>query len=176
MAERIYISGPITGVADYQNKFKAAERLLRSKGYEVVNPTKLDGAMPQLDYEDYMEIDLALVRMCQSIYMLNGWKNSRGARREYEAAKNAGLTVIEQKDNPGPWRNIEDAVPPDDGMVLVTISGKRGNLIFERVIELAAFTDEGWILWKDLHFCTLKNSFTVHQWAPIPEGYLNAEE
>lgn len=176
MAERIYISGPVTNTPDYRSRFEAAERLLRSKGYDVINPMKMDGVLPQLGYEEFMELDLALVRMCQSIYMLKGWENSGGAKREYEAAKQAGLKVIEQKDNPGPWRDIEEAIPPDDGLVLVTISGKRGNLSFERAIELAAFTDDGWILWKDLHFCTLKNSFTVHQWAPIPEGYLIAEE
>ena len=32
---RVYISGPITGVSDYMEKFEAAEKELKEKGYLV---------------------------------------------------------------------------------------------------------------------------------------------
>ena len=169
MGDRVYISGPITGTNDYIYRFKAAERLLRSKGYEVINPVSATENLPDLDYEEYMSIDLALVRICRYIYMLKGWKHSQGAIREYKEAKRAGLCVIEQKDIPGPWNDVEEALPPDDGLVLAIGTGRKGSGMPKWAAVLAAYTENGWVLWKDMKFT--QADFTIRQWTCIPEGF-----
>ena len=80
---RIYISGPITNVLDYKEKFARAEQNLKAKypDAEIINPTVLD-KLP-LTYDEYMELDLRLLGMCEGIYMLKGWEDSKGANREY---------------------------------------------------------------------------------------------
>ena len=80
---KIYISGPITNVIDYKEKFARAEQNLKVKypDTEIINPTVLD-KLP-LTYNEYMELDLRLLDMCDAIYMLNGWEDSKGANREY---------------------------------------------------------------------------------------------
>lgn len=87
---KIYISGPITGTTDYMERFEKAEKLLKSKGYSVVNPAKVNAQMPEdTTYEEYMKMSFTMLDMCQYIYMLNGWHKSIGANRElgYAMAK-----------------------------------------------------------------------------------------
>ena len=83
---RIYISGPMTGVDNYEENFERAEKYLISLGYEVINPSKVDAALPQMDYFEYLDIDLYLLSKCQAIYMLNGWNNSNGSKEELKMA------------------------------------------------------------------------------------------
>ena len=40
MEKTIYISGKITGTADYEAKFAAAEKKLEEQGYLVINPVE----------------------------------------------------------------------------------------------------------------------------------------
>ena len=91
---RIYISGPITNVLDYKEKFERAEQNLKAKypDAEIINPTILD-KLP-LEYDEYMKLDLMLLDMCDAIYMLDGWEESRGANREYGYAIAKGKKVI----------------------------------------------------------------------------------
>ena len=90
---RIYISGPITNVIDYKEKFARAEQNLKAKypDAEIINPTVLD-KLP-LTYDEYMELDLRLLGMCEGIYMLKGWEDSKGANREYGYALAKGKAI-----------------------------------------------------------------------------------
>lgn len=92
--ELIYISGPITGVSNYRENFARAENYLSRKGYRVINPAKVDDALPFLDYEQHMTKDLVLLGLCETIYMLTGWENSKGANIEYQYAKNHNLKIL----------------------------------------------------------------------------------
>lgn len=97
---RVYISGPITGVEDYIEKFEEAEKELKENGYKVVNPAKIDRVMPNdMTYEEHMEIDLKLIDICNAIYMLKGWDMSCGANREYGYALGLGKIIMYQKKN-----------------------------------------------------------------------------
>lgn len=91
---RVYISGGITGVENYKEVFKRAKEELEAEGHEVINPTEMDEYLPQLTWEEYIDIDIALLNVCEAIYMLKGWKNSRGANREYGYALAKGIKVI----------------------------------------------------------------------------------
>lgn len=92
---RIYISGPITGHDDYREKFKEVQERLEAAGHEVINPAEISATLPKLEYEKYMEIDFVLLKMCDAIFMMEGWQESCGANREYGYALAAGMKVLE---------------------------------------------------------------------------------
>jgi hypothetical protein len=89
----IYISGKITGTSDYMDRFAKAEKALRAKGWEVVNPAK-ENLPKNLPWEEYMKHDVKLLAGCDAIYMLDGWRQSRGACLERELALNLKLEVL----------------------------------------------------------------------------------
>lgn len=92
---RIYISGGITGVPDAVDHFKKAQEELEKRGYSVINPALLNSIMPKdATYEDYMMVCLTLLSLCDSIYMLKGWEQSRGANTEYQYAVDYDYTII----------------------------------------------------------------------------------
>ena len=79
-----YISGPITGVEDYWERFADAENTLAGNSLIPINPA---GAFPEgLPYEWYMNIDLRIVDQCDAICFLDGYANSNGAGREAKRA------------------------------------------------------------------------------------------
>lgn len=81
---KIYISGAITGTDDYMERFAKAEKELTEQGYSVVNPAKVNAQLPEdTSYEEYMKMSFCMLTMCDGIYMLKGWRKSRGANREY---------------------------------------------------------------------------------------------
>ena len=81
---KVYIAGKITGLENYQQKFRAAQDRLEARGYSVMNPAVLPLGF---DYEDYMRICFAMIDVCDAVYMLDNWRDSPGAIREYEYAK-----------------------------------------------------------------------------------------
>ena len=96
---RVYISGPITGTKGYLSHFGAAERALKSKGFEVINPTKNSYAMPSTaTHKEYMKVSLAQLSCCDAILMLDGWKKSSGAREEFCYAVDHKKAIIFEED------------------------------------------------------------------------------
>lgn len=94
---RVYISGAITGNKNYIAQFLNAEHELKALGFEVVNPARLNNIMPKsATYEEYMDMCIDLLRICDNIYMLKGWHKSAGANREYGYALASGKTIIKE--------------------------------------------------------------------------------
>lgn len=94
---RVYISGPITGIEDYMENFDKAEKELKSVGFSVVNPAKILSQMPEnTEYEEYMDMSMMMLSMCDSIYMLKGWEKSTGANREYGYALATDITIMRE--------------------------------------------------------------------------------
>ena len=91
---RIYISGAISGVENYKEIFKDAENYLEEKGYSVINPANVEHVLKDGRYEEYMQVDMFLLKMCDSIYMLKGWNKSCGANRELGYAIALGHNII----------------------------------------------------------------------------------
>lgn len=92
---KIYISGPITGTDNYMERFEKAENGLKALGVSVVNPAKVNAMLPiDTSWSEYMDMSFTMLRMCNEIYMLKGWENSRGAKLEYEYAKGAGYSIF----------------------------------------------------------------------------------
>lgn len=99
---RVYISGPITGTEDFVLRFAVAEKQLQIQGYDVFNPAKCNLVMPSTaTWEDYMKLCEAMLSCCDTIYMLKGWENSRGAVKEYHLAMAAGMVVLKEGEQ---WR------------------------------------------------------------------------
>lgn len=95
---KVYISGAITGTYDYMERFKAAEDKLTSEGMNVINPALINSNMPEdTTYEEYMTVAFCLLEMCDAIYMLKGWGESRGANREYGYALARGMIMMHER-------------------------------------------------------------------------------
>lgn len=92
----IYISGAITGTTDYKEKFLKAEKRLEKKGCIVINPARMQDCLPELSHKEYMTICIAELSLCDSIYMLSGYKKSKGAMQELRWAQKNGLKVIKE--------------------------------------------------------------------------------
>lgn len=93
----IYISGKITGNPDYKADFEKAEKTLREKGFNAINPCKI-GEYDFFTYEQFLHIDFALIDIADAILMLPNWKSSKGANRELQYARSRGKCVILKDD------------------------------------------------------------------------------
>ena len=102
MTKRIYLAGPMSGIAELNfPKFHAEAARLRALGYEVVNPAELFDGNPTAVFEspeEYlahwqkcMRVDLAQLLTCDTVAMLDGWNSSRGACLEHRVAMDLGM-------------------------------------------------------------------------------------
>lgn len=93
---RIYIAGPMTGIPEYNRPafFEAAAQLME-RGHTVLNPATLPNGLTQ---PQYMDICCAMLRCAESIFLLDGWEQSAGARAERALAEKLELDVIFQID------------------------------------------------------------------------------
>lgn len=104
---KVYISGPITGINDYLEKFNKAEEYLTEQGYTVINPAKVNSNLPpDTSYDNIMKMCYVMLDMADSIYMLPGWEKSKGACIEYGYAKAKGYLIIEK--DPTELLNVEE--------------------------------------------------------------------
>lgn len=93
MKPKIYISGKITGMEDEAKiLFEKAEAELIEKGFEVVNPMKLNHDHDK-SWKSYMRVCVDTLFDCDYIYMLDNWQLSRGAKIEYNLAYKLGYYI-----------------------------------------------------------------------------------
>nr|WP_320125741.1 DUF4406 domain-containing protein [uncultured Shewanella sp.] len=96
-----YIAGPISGNVE-ANKlaFFSAEEELAATGRAVLHSAGLPVGLTE---PQYMDICYAMIRACNEIVMLPGWRKSDGATAEYYYAKKIGLKIVDVID----YLNIE---------------------------------------------------------------------
>lgn len=100
MSKKIYISGAITGTTDYMERFAQAESYLTKAGYGVVNPAKVNAQLPKsTTYEEYMKLSFCMLEMCDCVYMLRGWRRSKGANMEFQKARDIGIPICFQEND-----------------------------------------------------------------------------
>lgn len=88
---RVYVAGAMTGKFDYKRYFMEAEEYLKEMGHIVVNPAYLPEGL-----SDYFEINKAMIDQCDAIYVLLGYENSVGTKKEIEYATKTKKQVIYQ--------------------------------------------------------------------------------
>lgn len=113
---RVYIAGPMRGIARYNfDAFDAVADQLKARGFDPVSPADLDrdaGFDPELLPEghdwsglpenftlaDAIRRDIDAIIGCDAIYMLDGWRASKGATAELAIAKWLGLQILYESD------------------------------------------------------------------------------
>lgn len=95
--KKIYISGPITSITPEVARpiFESAEKKLTQMGFKAVNPMK-NGIHPQAEWREHMKADIKLLMDCDAILLLDDWYKSRGARLEYNNAKELGIEIMRE--------------------------------------------------------------------------------
>ena len=93
--KRVYISGAIAhyDMAERKEAFGRAEELLRTEGYDPVNPFN-NGLPEEAHWKAHMRADIALLLACDYIYMLKDWELSKGAKLELDVASSCGIKVL----------------------------------------------------------------------------------
>src|SRR6266568_904658 len=112
---KVYVSGGISGVDNYEEIFAQATKKIREVWkHEVISPAERDEEIGKdKPWGIYLAEDLAIILTdpdLEGIVMLPGWERSKGACLEKHAAEARGLRIIfyaEPKDR-GP---ITRAVP-----------------------------------------------------------------
>jgi len=93
MKRAIYISGPMTGLPEFNYPaFHQAAAELRAQGLEVVNPAE-NGIPADAPWQEHMREDIRMLMDCDTIHMLPGWRESNGAKLEHHIAVALGFRV-----------------------------------------------------------------------------------
>ncbi len=97
MKIKVYISGAISSLPyeEAKNMFDRASLELNKQNFTAVSP--IDNGLDQAStWAAHMRVDIKALLDCDCIYMLNTWKNSKGARLEHKIADELGMGVIYQ--------------------------------------------------------------------------------
>ena len=93
--KRIYLSGKITNNDNYKQDFERAYIYCKNKfDYDIINPSALINVLPNGTWNEYLDICISLLKISDSIFMINDWENSKGAILEYKTAKEIGIEII----------------------------------------------------------------------------------
>ncbi|WP_411815516.1 DUF4406 domain-containing protein [Gordonia sp. SND2] len=94
-----YLSGPMSGHTDLNfPAFTEAARRLRSAGMHIISPHEHQETGPAKPWTYYLRKDIRLMLDCDTIIMLTGWRNSRGAVLERHIAAELGMRIRELAD------------------------------------------------------------------------------
>ena len=116
---KIYIAGPITGMPNHNEQaFADAERRLRENGEDPVNPFTIANRLSTVYGEiqksfdalysnpyskeselarRMIDMDIKELSKCDAIYLLPGWRKSKGTLNELQHARKLGLAVIDSE-------------------------------------------------------------------------------
>lgn len=95
---KVYTAGPLSAATEeqrqaFRDRMRAAEAALKAAGHEVVCPLD-NGLHVDAKWDEHMRADIPLMLTCDTVALLDGWADSRGARIEYQLAKDLGLRVV----------------------------------------------------------------------------------
>lgn len=102
-----YISGPITGVEGWQERFIQAENWVKENLDKNIKSPRLIGQRlerelgrtpEEIPWEEYMRADLRALTWCDTIFVMRGSEGSKGAALELHLAQGLGLRVCHQED------------------------------------------------------------------------------
>lgn len=146
MAKKIYLSGKISGDPDFKEKFALKEKELTEQGHLVFNPA----LHPDMfTWEQFMELDLKALGNCDAIYLLEDWKDSRGAKIEYDEAVKLGKEIIfenkleQSKTKSVIKENSTDITPESLAEKYAAEKADKGNFDIEQLSALQKAFVEG---------------------------------
>lgn len=126
----VYVAGKVTNLPNYREVFKEAVTKLENVGCICMNPAELPEGFP---WEAYMPICYAMIDQCEAIYLLKNWKDSKGAKMEYDYAVAHGKIII--------YEEMEDDTMPE-------LSDKKQN----KVDETRKILDDKGIIYKEMQY------------------------
>lgn len=88
---KVYIAGKITGFDGYRERFAEVEARLLKDGHVVMNPARMNDGF---EHPEYMSICLAMIDVCECVYMMDNYHDSVGARMEHQYALNSNKRVV----------------------------------------------------------------------------------
>ena len=92
----VYLSGPMRGYPNENRPaFNALARILRSLGFVVINPCETAGGESHLSAQWFMAVDIHLLQQANAIFLMEGWRESRGAKTEAVVASAVGIPLLE---------------------------------------------------------------------------------
>jgi len=116
---RIYISGPMSGIAQFNfPAFNQAADLLTVAGHVPVNPAD-GGVVPGKSWEAYLREDLRLILDSDAVATLPGWRASRGASLEVYVAERLRMPVRPVWE----WTAYCHRVPRAESLVRLPVGG-----------------------------------------------------
>lgn len=175
---KIFISGPVTGTTDYMERFGNAQKYLESLGHSAINPVLVTSNLPEdTTQKEYLSLDLTMLCMCDAIYMLKGYGESKGALAELATAKSIGCEIfyevvtamVPPVVRTQEWIACKDRLPkPNDHI---------GNLSKYYLIQdiygdmhIARYTTSGWI---PVHgHLVLVSDDVVVAWMNLPDPFV----
>jgi hypothetical protein len=96
MKNKVYISGPMTGLPEYNYPaFHAAEIALRVHGYEPLSPARIDAGGQVQHWSWYMRRAVQMLMDADAVATLPGWQDSRGAVIEVNLALQLNMPVVD---------------------------------------------------------------------------------
>jgi nucleoside 2-deoxyribosyltransferase len=98
---KVYISGPITGKENGNRAaFKAAADALIEKGLTPINPHDVgDEIQGSPSWLDFMKVDIKAMLDADAVFVLPGWRESRGAMVEVRLSEMLGFPLFDQFDD-----------------------------------------------------------------------------
>lgn len=93
---RVYIAGPMSNIEAFNfPAFHAAKARWLKAGHEPISPADNAGGDTSKPYAYYIRLDIASILTCDSMAMLPGWENSRGAKLEHDIAEALRLPLFD---------------------------------------------------------------------------------
>jgi hypothetical protein len=96
----VYLSGPMSGIPDYNfPAFHAYAKHLRDRGFDVFNPAEADEkegrTAENTAWECFLRRDIRALVDCDAIAMIPGWMDSKGATLEHYIAVKLKMDVLD---------------------------------------------------------------------------------
>jgi len=103
---KIFIAGPMRGYENYNfKKFDYTEEILKSLGFDVVNPARISRKFKEKDvnsdiavYNKMVDMQQEAERTCNTILLLDGWQWSKGVALEVQTAAELGMQFLLEAD------------------------------------------------------------------------------
>ena len=100
---RIYLAGPVRGVAGHEAVFAVEKAKLTAAGHRVENPVEIAaGFGGKFGEAEVMARLVVRLSLCDAVKLLPGWKSSLGAQTEYAFARAVGMPVYLPHSYPPP--------------------------------------------------------------------------